>query len=82
MFRRWLLSQLTHQPAMMRGRVRSHHPEHRRGKGAFALRSAKFGTPRGQRAWAGNKRIQAALLTPQKNGSGPFTIPPTFLRQA
>jgi hypothetical protein len=24
----------------------------------------------------------AALLTPQKNGSGPFTIPLTFVRQA
>jgi hypothetical protein len=25
---------------------------------------------------------QAALLTPQKNGSGPFAIPVIFLRQA
>ena len=24
----------------------------------------------------------AVLLTPQKNGNGPFTIPETFLRQA
>ncbi len=27
-------------------------------------------------------RDHAALLTPQKNGSGPFTIPVTFARQA
>jgi hypothetical protein len=26
--------------------------------------------------------FQPVLLTPQKNGSGPFTMPVTFLRQA
>jgi hypothetical protein len=27
-------------------------------------------------------KSQTVLLTPQKNGIGPFTIPVTFLRQA
>src|SRR5262245_24757072 len=66
-----------HKADLREGAERNRSPRRRQSSLALGLRprcKARH-RPRG-------KRVHAALLTPQKNGSGPFVMPLTWLRHA